>query len=461
MSMNENDILRRLPQVDFLMRQMGDSASSVKLTAARMVLDEIRKGVLSGAVTEIPDDDTLLDMIDEAAANSAAFGLRRVINATGIVLHTNLGRAPLSQAVAEHVAQVAMEYCNLEYNIAAGHRGSRMDAVKARLTRLCGAEAAVCVNNNAAAVLLALSALCAGRKVIVSRGELVEIGGSFRVPDVISQGGARLVEVGTTNKTRIEDYHAALEEHVSAILKVHTSNYRIVGFTEDTSIMELAKLTQTVGIPLIYDLGGGALVEMSCYEPTVQATLAQGADVLCFSGDKLLGGPQCGIIVGKQEYIDKIVAHPLYRALRMDKLTLAALEGTLMLYEEGKIDEIPVISMLRQSPKELSDRAEKLLGLIKPVADIFTASIIEDEGQAGGGSLPMETFPSYAVAISTTTMSLQELEAQLRQRHIPIVARIQKNQLILNVRTVSTLYELSAISHAINTIFGGNCHECK
>jgi len=453
--MNKSDILRRLPQVDLIMRQLGEEAN---LTAVREVIDGLRREIIAGEITEIPDFDTILKIVAENSAKSAAYSLKRVINATGIVLHTNLGRAPMSQSVADHVAQVAMGYCNLEYDLETGKRGSRMDAVKARLMRLCGAEAAVCVNNNAAAVLLALSALCADGEVIVSRGELVEIGGSFRVPDVISQGGAQLLEVGTTNKTRLADYEAAIGLHTAAILKVHTSNYRIMGFTEEVGLPELAQLAEDSGrIPLIYDLGGGALTELSHQEPTVQTVISQGVDVLCFSGDKLLGGPQCGIIVGKKEYIDMIVKHPLYRALRMDKLTLAALEATLAIYEAGKQDEIPVLAMLSKSLETLKKEAEALLKMIVPIPEIFTASIVQTEGQAGGGSLPTENFPSYAIAISTQSVPMNELEEKLRQWDVPIVARIHRDQLLLDMRTVSGK-DFSIISDAINTIFGGYCY---
>jgi L-seryl-tRNA(Ser) seleniumtransferase len=448
MSNEINDILRRIPQVDFLMRQLGDEAHPA---VAREVLDDLRQEVLSGNINEISDEDAILAMIAE---KSAKFGLRRVINATGIVLHTNLGRALLPQSVAEHVAQVAMGYCNLEYDLETGRRGSRMDAVRARLIRLCGAQAALCVNNNAAAVLLALSALCAGGEVVVSRGELVEIGGSFRVPQVISRGGAKLVEVGTTNKTRLEDYEAAMDFDTAAILKVHTSNYRIVGFTEEAGLPELVNLTGNNNIPLIYDLGGGALVELSRHEPTVQGIMAQGVDVLCFSGDKLLGGPQCGIILGKKEYIDKIAKHPLYRALRMDKLALAALEATLKLYEDGRADEIPTLEMLTKSAESLEQGAKGLLGMITPAPDIFTVSIIETEGQAGGGSLPTEAFPSFAVAISTKSMPLQELEERLRRWDIPIIVRIYRERLLFDLRTLSR-EDFSIVAKAVNAIFGG------
>jgi len=443
-AVNKNSILRRLPQVDFLTRAGADP------TAARAVIEELRRAILADEITEIPDFDTIMAQISDFSANSAKFRLRRVINATGIVLHTNLGRAPLAQSVADHVASVAAGYCNLEYNLDKGRRGSRMDAVQARLSGLCGAEAAVCVNNNAAAVLLVLSALCAGGEVIVSRGELVEIGGSFRVPDVISQGGATLVEVGTTNKTRITDYEKAINQHTAAILKVHTSNYRIMGFTEESSLPELADLAATNGsLPLIYDLGGGALVDLSSHEPMVQNIMKQGVDVLCFSGDKLLGGPQCGIIIGKAQYIDMLARHPLYRALRMDKLTLAALEATLMLYEKGEPHKIPTLAMLQKSDDELKHAAQFLAESV-----LVDAVVIETEGQAGGGSLPTEVFMSYAVAFSGDLMPLHVLEQRLRRWNTPIVARIHKDKLLIDVRTVSP-DELEIIIEAINSIFGG------
>ena len=450
--MSKNDILRKIPQVDSLLQELGDS--NVRAKDIRAVLNKLRSDVLSGKIAEIPSVDEILSAAVTKGNESSTFGFRRMINATGIVLHTNLGRAPLPPEVAKHVAQIAMGYCNLEYDIETGRRGSRMSAIQNRLTKLCGAEAAVCVNNNAAAVLLVLSALCAGGEVIVSRGELVEIGGSFRVPEVISQGGARLVEIGTTNKTHTSDYVKAICDSTSAILKVHTSNYRIVGFTEEVGITELSEITKESGLPLIYDLGGGALIELSQSEPTVQKTMVQGVDVLCFSGDKLLGGPQCGIIVGKKKYIDKIAKHPLYRALRMDKLTIAALEGMLMMYENGKASEIPTIALLTKSTDELKVDAEKLINILKPMTEKFSVSIVETSGQVGGGSLPTEEFPSFAVAITTEAMPLQELEHKLRQWDIPIVSRIYREQLLLDVRTVSCA-DFYVIADAVKSIFGG------
>jgi len=451
--MRVNDILRKLPKVDLVMSQMGEDAD---LAAVRDVLEDLRRDILVGKISEIPDDSELFQMIAGRSQKVAEFGLRRVINATGIPLHTNLGRAPLAQSVAEHVKQIVMGYSTLEYDLDAGSRGSRMAAVKQLLTKLCGAEAAVCVNNNAAAVLAALAALCGGGEVVVSRGELVEVGGSFRIPEVISQGGARLVEVGATNKTRLADYTAAIGSETAAILKVHTSNYRIVGFTEEVELLDLSELAAAHDIPLIYDLGGGSLVKLSQHEPTVQEVVAQGADIVCFSGDKLLGGPQCGIIVGKSTLIDKIAKHPLYRALRMDKLTLAALEATLKLYEIGCVDEIPTLAMLLKDAAELRYDAGELLRLIAPDPSKFSAEIVETMGQAGGGSLPTENFPSYAVAISPTCMPLNELEWRLRQWQTPIITRIQRERLLIDIRTVSQ-EDLTEVASAINSIFEGVC----
>jgi len=446
--MDKNKILRGIPKVDEVLKIAG--ADGPKYTrAVRKVLDGLREQVLAGEVEEIPDKKDLLALIDAALAADAP-GLRRVINATGIVLHTNLGRAPLAEAVAEFVKQVALGYNNLEYDLESGKRGSRMSAVERQLTELCGCEAALCVNNNAAAVLLVLSALCEGTRVIVSRGELVEIGGSFRVPEIISQGGAKLVEVGTTNKVRLADYERVCDFGTGAILKVHTSNYRIVGYTQECGLEELSGLAKKEGMPLIYDLGGGALTRLSASEPTVQEAYAQGADVLCFSGDKLLGGPQAGIIIGKKHYIDTIRKHPLYRALRLDKLSLAALQGTLQLYADGLLDDVPTLAMLGASPEALKTKAERLLEML----DRDCAEVVQTFGQAGGGSLPGEELPSYAVAISAEVMPLQALEAALRGHDTPIITRIHKEKLLLDVRTIAD-DEFEIVASALRNIREG------
>jgi len=447
-----NEILRNLPKIDKLMQILhGDDISlAAKLKAARDVLAELRRGITDGDIMEIPHIDDIVSMVISKATDSSAYGLHKVINATGIVLHTNLGRAPLAQTAAEHVKQAALGYNNLEYDLLAGRRGSRTESLERQLTELCGCEAAVCVNNNAAAVLLILSALCDGGQVVVSRGELVEIGGSFRIPEIISQGGAVLKEIGTTNKVRLSDYENAMGQEVSAILKVHTSNYRIVGYTEEVNLEKLASLACGLQIPLIYDLGGGSLIKLSETEPIVQES-AKFADILSFSGDKLLGGPQAGIIVGKKKYIDKLRKHPLYRALRIDKLSLAALEATLKLYQEEKLHEIPAVNMLTVSIEELRNKADILLAMLKSSSKQLSAEVIETSGQAGGGSLPAEDFPSFAVAIEFCGISVQNLENRLRNWDIPIITRIHKNRLLLDIRTIDT-EEFDIISKAVKYI---------
>jgi len=370
--------------------------------------------------------------------------LRPVINATGVVLHTNLGRASMAEAVAEHVKQVAMGYSTLEYDLTTGKRGSRTDGIENLLTGLTGAEAACIVNNNAAAVLLVLAALCSAGEVIVSRGELVEIGGSFRVPEVISQGGAVLREVGATNKTHLSDYRSAICENTAALLKVHTSNYKIMGFTQEVDVRDLTTLAREAGVISIYDIGSGSLVSFAG-EPTVQQAVADGVDVLCFSGDKLLGGPQCGIVLGKQEHIKKLRKHPLYRALRADKLTLAALESSLTLYLdlENAKEQVPTLSMLLATPKALEEKAAHLLEQLSFVMhnSVLPLALQKTVGQAGGGSLPTQEFESWAVAISPTKdFTIGEIEAHLRNWKTPIIARIHKDILLLDVRTIEERY---------------------
>lgn len=361
-----------------------------------------------------------------------------VINATGIVLHTNLGRACLSDRALAAAREVSQGYSTLEYDLTAGERGQRYAHVEPLLCRLTGAEAAMVVNNNAAAVLLILSALTAGGEVITSRGELVEIGGSFRMPDVMAACGAVLREVGSTNKTRLSDYANAISEQTRALLKVHTSNYRIVGFTESVSPAALVELGRSRSIPVIEDLGSGCLVDLAPLglrdEPTVQASVKAGVDVLSFSGDKLLGGPQAGIIVGKRRCIDLLKRHPLARALRVDKLTLAALEATLQAYVDGTaLQEIPVLSMLAQTPEELRQRAESLCRRMGESG--VTAEVVSTENPVGGGAVPTQTLHSFAVAVVPRD-SAAALEAQLRQRPVPIIVRIAHDRCLLDMRTL-------------------------
>ncbi len=377
----------------------------------------------------------------ERLATSTAPSLRRVINATGVIIHTNLGRAPLARVAAERAAALAVGYTNLEYDVSRGARGKRDVHAERLLCRLTGADAAVVVNNNAAATLLVLAALAAGREVIISRGELVEIGGGFRVPDVLAQSGAVLREVGTTNRTRAADYAAAISDRTALIVRVHPSNFRIEGFTERPPLEELVALGRRFNVPVVDDLGSGlfrdALGDSPALrgEPDVARTIAAGADAVMFSGDKLLGGPQAGIIVGSQSLLAKIRTHPLMRALRVDKLTYAALEATLEEYAAGRAQSsIPVAAMLAMPVDELDRRARALASALAGV----TAVVIDGESTIGGGSAPGSAIPTRLVTITHPTLSAEQLEAGLRQHSTPIVARIADNRVVIDLRTVAT-----------------------
>ena len=437
-------LLRQIPKVDDLLRLPALNTLAAEVGAAavteavRRTLDRLRADILVGTVTELPSTEALCAQISVSCRASRLPSLRGVINATGIVLHTNLGRACLSDRALAAARGVSQGYSTLEYDLTAGERGQRYAHVEPLLCRLTGAEAAMVVNNNAAAVLLILSALTAGGEVITSRGELVEIGGSFRMPDVMAACGAVLREVGSTNKTRLSDYANAIGEQTRALLKVHTSNYRIVGFTESVSPAVLVELGRSRSIPVIEDLGSGCLVDLAPLglrdEPTVQSSVKAGVDVLSFSGDKLLGGPQAGIIVGKRRCIDLLKRHPLARALRVDKLTLAALEATLQAYADGTaLQEIPVLSMLAQTPEELRQRAESLCRRLGGIG--VTAEMVSTENPVGGGAVPTQTLPSFAVAVAPRD-SAAALEAQLRQRPVPIIVRIAHDRCLLDMRTL-------------------------
>ncbi len=368
------------------------------------------------------DPGDLVERVLAELASARRPALRRVLNATGVIVHTNLGRAPLPAAALERVAAVGAGYSNLEYDLAEGVRGSRQDHLAALLRRLTGAEAALVVNNNAAAVLLALAALAEGREVLVSRGELIEIGDGFRIPDVLLRSGARLVEVGTTNRTRAADYERAIGSETALLLRVHQSNFRVVGFTEQPRVAELAAVAARHGLPLVDDLGSGALVEAEG-EPTPMASLAAGADLVCFSGDKLLGGPQAGIVVGRADLVERLRRHPLQRALRADKLSLAALEGTLALYLD-RPEEIPVLRMLREPADAVRARAERL-------ALAVAGEVEETVARVGGGALPLAELPSFACAVE------EELAAALRVGEPPVVAVVRDGRTLLDCRTLS------------------------
>ncbi|TML13261.1 MAG: L-seryl-tRNA(Sec) selenium transferase [Actinobacteria bacterium] len=406
--------LRDLPSVDELARGHDDPRA---VAAARSVLGRAREQIQAGK-----DPGDLAGRLEAELAAARAPHLRRVINATGVIVHTNLGRAPLAPAAIERVREVATGYSNLEYDLAAGGRGSRQAHVTVILRQLTGAEAALVVNNNAAAVMLALAALAEGREVLVSRGELVEIGDGFRIPDVLARSGAQLREVGTTNRTRVSDYESAIGPETALLLRVHQSNFRIVGFTEQPRLEELALVAQSHKLALVDDLGSGALVDVGD-EPTARASLAAGADLVCFSGDKLLGGPQAGIIVGRADLIERLRRHPLQRALRADKLTLAALEGTLQLLVDAP-SEIPVLGMLREPPEAVRTRATRL-------AERVGGQVEETVARAGGGALPLTELPSFACAVE------EELATRLREADPPVIALVRDGRTLLDCRTLS------------------------
>jgi len=409
--------LRDLPSVDELARSADDPLA---VDAARRVIERAREEIRAGA-----DPGDLAARLSAELEEARRPKLRRVLNATGVIVHTNLGRAPLPAAAVERVCDTAAGYSNLEYDLEAGARGSRQDHVAAVLRRLTGAEGALVVNNNAAAVLLALAALAEGREVVVSRGELLEIGDGFRIPDVLARSGARLVEVGTTNRTSAVDYERAIGPETALLLRVHQSNFRMVGFTELPSTAELATVAARHDLPLVDDLGSGALLPLQD-EPQARDALAAGADLVCFSGDKLLGGPQAGIVVGRSDLVERLRRHPLQRALRADKLTLAALEGTLALYldPERARREVPVLRMLNEPVATVQTRAERLAGL--------TGGTVEETvARVGGGALPLAELPSFACAVD------ESLAAPLRQGEPPIVGVVRDGRLLLDCRTLA------------------------
>jgi len=419
-----------------------------KLTVKKAVRDEIehlREEILSGAITGTSRLN--LDGVTRAACGRALREdrprFRRVVNATGIVIHTNLGRSPLSEEAIHQVGLAARGYTNLEYDLETGQRGSRDDLVEEILCRLTGAQAATVVNNNAAAVMLVLRTLATGRGVVVSRGELVEIGGSFRIPDVMEASGARLIEVGTTNRTRISDYRKGLERDAALLLKVHKSNYRIVGFTEEVPVSDLVALGKEKGIPVAVDLGSGSVIDtrqlgLQYHEPTVSEVLREGADVVTFSGDKLLGGPQAGIIIGGRAHLDRIKQNPMKRALRVGKFTLAALESVLKAYldPETSKSKIPILKMIGASRDSVAARARRFARRLAGLP--LSISFVPGVSRVGGGALPMEDLPTVLLAIQPEGISAGDLEGFLRLQDPPVIARIVDDRLCLDLRTVAS-----------------------
>ncbi|MGQ9632250.1 MAG: L-seryl-tRNA(Sec) selenium transferase [bacterium] len=469
--MDKRDVLRNLPSVGRLLEDpalrelLNRYPRPIVVEAVREEVESLRQGILTSDVGDLDsfgeDVETLLRRIALRVKDRSKMSLRSVINATGVIVHTNLGRSPLSDAAISHVVSIAGGYSNLEFDLRAGARSSRYIHVEDLLCELTGAEAAMIVNNNAAAVLLALNTLAEGREVIVSRGELIEIGGAFRMPDVIAKSGARLVEVGTTNKTRLGDYEAAVNESTSALLKVHTSNYRIVGFTEEVALPSLVALGRRIGLPVLQDLGSGVFVDLSKYgadpEPTVSESVSQGADVVTFSGDKLLGGPQGGLIVGRKGYIEAMRKNPLTRAVRVDKMTLAALEATLRLYrdENWAVREIPTLRMIAESALSLKKKARLLArGLRRALGDGASVEVVDDFSQVGGGALPLTKLPTKAVAVALPNMSANELDGALRNCDPPIVARISRGRLIMDARTIGA-GDMKTIIRALKDISKG------
>ncbi|MHB1326386.1 MAG: L-seryl-tRNA(Sec) selenium transferase [Thermoleophilia bacterium] len=438
------EALRALPSVEELVEMpelaaaIGEYGRGLVVDSARVVVERLRGGILAGKSAAAAP---LARLIADEAASVFLPSLKSLVNATGVVVHTNLGRSVLAPEAIEAVVRAAASYSNLEYNLEAGSRGSRHDHITRIITALTGAEDAIVVNNNAAAVLLALAVFGGGREVIVSRGELIEIGGSFRIPDIMASSTARLVEVGTTNKTKINDYEKAIGPDTAMLLHVHTSNYKVVGFTAEVDIAELAALGHERGLVVVDDLGSGVLAGMPALagEPSVHDSLAAGADVVTFSGDKLLGGPQAGIVVGKREFIAKMKAHPMARAMRVDKMTLAALQATLAIYlkPEEALERIPTLRMLNESAESLRARAEELAaGLRKALGDGALVGVEQSASKVGGGALPLLELESWVCSVIPATITVDDLASRLRETDPPVIGRIHKERLLLDVRTI-------------------------
>ncbi len=447
-------VLRKIPSVDEILAR-PEIIDLLKVYPRNVVVEAIRKGLgrlreeilyqedLSELGESLFSFERLYPLFRKEIHRQTRSRFRRVINATGVVIHTNLGRAPLHASAIQHLIEVSKTYSNLEYDLERGERGSRYAHVEEILCRLSGAESALVVNNNAGAVLLVLNELAEGKEVIVSRGELVEIGGAFRIPDVMKRSGAILREVGTTNRTHFDDYERAIGPDTALLLKVHTSNFRVMGFASEVSLQELVQLGKQHQLPVVDDLGSGCLIDLTRYglekEPTVQETIKTGVDAVTFSGDKLLGGPQAGIILGKKKFLDLLKANPLTRALRIDKLTLAALESTLLLYLDEKMamEEVPTLRMLSLDIGKLKRRGKRLLKRLSGVMDKRgTFSLKEDVSQVGGGALPLQELPTAVVAIKPLDLSINSLEESLRKGDPPIISRISKEELLLDMRTV-------------------------
>ena len=440
----EAALLRQIPAVDELLARAALRELAARLgrrpvvDATRRVLESLRGRISNGDLSSV-SVDVLENEIVAAAESSVEPSLRAVVNATGVILHTNLGRAPLAPVAARRAAEIASRYSNLEYDLERGERGRR-DAHTDRLfRRLLGAEMTLVVNNNAAAMFLALNTIAEGGEVVVSRGELIEIGGSFRIPDISAKSGAVLREVGTTNRTRISDFEAAINERTRALVRVHPSNFRIVGFTERPELREMVELARNHGLPLIEDLGSGCLVDLGPHgiegEPLAGESLKAGVDVVTFSGDKLLGGPQAGVLTGSRPWLERIRKNPLFRALRVDKLTIAALEATVALYLGGDLRAIPALAMIQASKDEIAERAARLAERLLARAGV-SARLEDGESVIGGGSTPGSSLPTRLVSVRVEGLSAAELAARLRRSRPPVIARVERGEVLLDLRTV-------------------------
>jgi L-seryl-tRNA(Ser) seleniumtransferase len=454
MDEQRKEMLKQLPKIDeiILLLEKQDIYSlaprDIVKETCRKVVQDLRDKIVNTkkklSAESAPDAEAVAKEVEKSIKGLYRYSLRRVVNATGVILHTNLGRAPLCPEALQRIVEVGKAYSNLEFDLEKGERGQRYDHVSSLLCALTGAEDALIVNNNAAAVLLVLNTLAEGKEAIVSRGELIEIGGEFRIPEIMSKSASILREVGTTNRTRIGDYEKAINDNTGLILKVHTSNFRIVGFTEEADIESLVALGKNRGIPVMDDLGSGCLIDLDKYglqhEPTVRETLATGIDVVTFSGDKLLGGPQAGIIVGKKDVLEKIKKNPLNRALRIDKFTLAALEATLMHYlnPAAAVKKLRALKALTEPVAVVKKRAEKLITkLQKENFDSLKFSLREDFAAAGGGSLPTQQIPTVLVAVKNKKMPASKMEEKLRTLEVPVIARVDKDEILLDLRTVA------------------------
>jgi L-seryl-tRNA(Ser) seleniumtransferase len=459
-------LLRNIPKVDRALELPGVKVELARhprplvLRAVRMALEALRRDLRENkGLLPITGEFLAAKVVRELSLLTAS-RLKRVVNGTGVVIHTNLGRAPLPETVRKNLNDIAFSYSNLEFDLDKGERGSRYSHLESLLCELTGAEAALVVNNNAAAVLLSLASLAEGKEVIVSRGELVEIGGSFRVPDVMRQSGAILREVGTTNRTHSADYRSAMNPASALLLKVHTSNFAVVGFTAEVSAAELTEIGREFSLPVMVDLGSGSLVDLQGLpgpaEPTVQAFIRAGLDVVTFSGDKLLGGPQAGIIIGKKAFVDPMKRHPLLRALRIDKMSIAALEGTLRLFRDERqaLAEIPVLRMLSLSSVELEARGKRLLRRFKrDLPAGINLSIISGMSQAGGGALPLAELPTALIAVNVHDSSPHDVEKRLRNCPVPVIGRISRGNFLLDLRTIPDA-DLPDLLSALQTLAG-------